>query len=473
MSNQWELNVKDFGRIKEANIIVSPFMLFVGKNNSGKTYLMMLLWGILTEARGLIRKHLSEHPGYHSFMNTLMQGLEQANEEQYTVFELNEAAQDELLNMFNDIVNENKEQLLNKIFRFPVRAGSLKISRNNQIPFYSKYRKEVLPREDSITLNTFAIKSGITFQIDYNKKVIIRGFAPRDEQLFFNTFLELCLVNMICSDFNVAALRTASNAPLYFPASRTGFLQTYRAIIGSYFDKQLEVGSYVMEGSENSLPDTSGTELTLPVAQFLSRLQRHDPNEETTAFYQDEIHFLNSELLDGRVEKGAGNQFRFKPGGGEQAYPLHVTSSLVAEVAPLSIFLTAKEDSKLWIIEEVESHLHSELQRRMVRFLFRLINKGKSIWMTTHSDNLAQQINNLLAIAQHKHKDKLLEKLNYTEQDIIKDLSIVNAYQFEVVNGITEVTHLPLTENGFVMDTFNDTLVKLVTETDLIQNFTE
>lgn len=53
MNQRWTLHVKNFGKVKEADIEISPLMLFVGDNNSGKSYLMSLLWGILTVGRNL------------------------------------------------------------------------------------------------------------------------------------------------------------------------------------------------------------------------------------------------------------------------------------------------------------------------------------------------------------------------------------------------------------------------------------
>ncbi|MDO6994469.1 AAA family ATPase, partial [Brachyspira innocens] len=38
--------VKNFAKIKEAEIELSPFTLFVGDNNSGKSYLASLVWYI-------------------------------------------------------------------------------------------------------------------------------------------------------------------------------------------------------------------------------------------------------------------------------------------------------------------------------------------------------------------------------------------------------------------------------------------
>ena len=42
----WKLKVSGYGKIEHAEIEVAPLTLFVGDNNSGKSYLMSLLWGI-------------------------------------------------------------------------------------------------------------------------------------------------------------------------------------------------------------------------------------------------------------------------------------------------------------------------------------------------------------------------------------------------------------------------------------------
>lgn len=40
------LYVKEYGKIKEAKIKLAPLTLFVGDNNSGKSYLSSLIWGL-------------------------------------------------------------------------------------------------------------------------------------------------------------------------------------------------------------------------------------------------------------------------------------------------------------------------------------------------------------------------------------------------------------------------------------------
>lgn len=42
-----KLILKKFGKIKKAEIELSRFLLFIGDNNSGKSYLMTLIYGLI------------------------------------------------------------------------------------------------------------------------------------------------------------------------------------------------------------------------------------------------------------------------------------------------------------------------------------------------------------------------------------------------------------------------------------------
>ncbi|HEY8378837.1 MAG TPA: AAA family ATPase, partial [Nannocystis sp.] len=47
MKPHWRLHVEDFGRIAAADVDLRRLTLFVGPNNSGKSYLASLLWGLV------------------------------------------------------------------------------------------------------------------------------------------------------------------------------------------------------------------------------------------------------------------------------------------------------------------------------------------------------------------------------------------------------------------------------------------
>ena len=45
---EYTIHVEQFGKIKKADIRVAPLTLFVGDNNSGKSYLLSLVWAFQT-----------------------------------------------------------------------------------------------------------------------------------------------------------------------------------------------------------------------------------------------------------------------------------------------------------------------------------------------------------------------------------------------------------------------------------------
>ncbi|MCQ4088650.1 AAA family ATPase [Saccharibacillus sp. JS10] len=456
MSNSWDLHVTNFGRIREATITVSPFMMFVGKNNSGKSYMMQLLWGIINEVPELMGRTLSKSHQFDDLISYIKPQFMKNG-----LIEIDHTIQNKLFGILNEFLKKYKDELVKKIFNFDISIDELEIQ-------FEKPSSVFLKVEDHEFIKSFKL-----VHIYYNNEFKISIPIEEDESLSEEIkYLLYFILSIFLTDnsFDSNSLFVDHDRdPIYFPASRSGFMQTYRAIVGNVFEDRLTHSFY----SNENYSSISGTQLTLPVTRFIAQLQKHNFNSKNREKYAEEIAFLNNQLLGGEIEKDESQQFRFRSTQDQQTYPLHVTSSLISELTPISIFLSAQNDPNLWIIEEVESHLHSEMQLRMARFLFRMINKGKSVWITTHSDNLAQQINNLLAISQHPNKQGLLRKLEYEETDILADLSTVNAYQFEVEGEHTVVKKLELGRNGFVIDTFNDTLKKLIVETDMIQNYTE
>lgn len=45
--NKWIMHLEDFCKIHKADVEIAPFTMFIGDNNSGKSYLITLLYGLL------------------------------------------------------------------------------------------------------------------------------------------------------------------------------------------------------------------------------------------------------------------------------------------------------------------------------------------------------------------------------------------------------------------------------------------
>ena len=142
--------------------------------------------------------------------------------------------------------------------------------------------------------------------------------------------------------------------------------------------------------------------------------------------------------------------------------PLYITSSVITELAPLSLLLQSGINFKTIIIEEPEAHLHPVLQKRMAQFIVRLVNNKKSVWIITHSDTILQHINNMLKLAKRPaaERKQLMEQFDYEQVDLLQNHQ-VRMYQFSKnseEHDNTVVQELQPQKSGFEVPSFKDAL---------------
>ena len=142
------------------------------------------------------------------------------------------------------------------------------------------------------------------------------------------------------------------------------------------------------------------------------------------------------EMLRGRF-KVADDSVRFTSGSGNGAgfdIPLHLASSSTWELSSLHFFLKYIFDldvSRLIIIDEPESHLDTTNQIRLARLLAELVNAGNRVLITTHSDYIVKEVNNLIMLSSaFARKEETMERLGYGEADVLSP-SQVRAYTAE------------------------------------------
>ena len=101
---------------------------------------------------------------------------------------------------------------------------------------------------------------------------------------------------------------------------------------------------------------------------------------------------------------------------------------MVSELAPLILFLKyLVRPGDLLILEEPESHLHPAAQRQLARGIARLVNARVKVLITTHSDIIISQVNNLLALRQAS--EELIKQGGFEPEDFLQP-ERVGAYLF-------------------------------------------
>ena len=108
--------------------------------------------------------------------------------------------------------------------------------------------------------------------------------------------------------------------------------------------------------------------------------------------------------------------------------PLHLASSSARGLSDLYFYLKhVAEPGQILIIDEPESHLSPTNQVLMARLLVFCVNSGLKVLITTHSDYIVKEINNLIMLnGDFEGKEDFLNRhrKNYTEKDRLNPDSV-------------------------------------------------
>lgn len=435
MDKQWTMRVENFGKIAEAEVTISPLMCFVGDNNSGKSYLMSLLWGILTIGKDIFPKMPSEAKVYKRCEDWLRNTK---NEDMI----LTDEVIDMYVSWFNELLFTNKKLLLKRIFSYDVEAEKIEIKdykRNNKIEI--KWEEQAERYSASKTYLKFPK------QEVYSKEQLLRMNAYICWNILMYGIAEPLYTPV------VKGRRTGE--PVYLPASRTGFMLTYSQLI----ENSLQV-SY----SPTMEEDTSV--LTLPYIDFLQLITKFETKSKQNKKNEPVVRFIEENMTKGNVstKKDIMPVIKYRPYGMSREIPLYLSSSIVTEISPLLLLFKSDINFKTLIIEEPEAHLHPELQQAMARLIVNIVNSDTPVWITTHSDTILQHINNMIKLKNHPHCTELMNEYSYNKKDLL-DRKDVSMYQFGYVKADkSRLEKLECTKYGFVVPTFNNALDKIVRE---------
>jgi predicted ATPase len=184
------------------------------------------------------------------------------------------------------------------------------------------------------------------------------------------------------------------------------------------------------------------------VIKFNSFLKQEKP-ELTT--YIENMLGVQYEIIDGRkviIDKTS-----------RQALPHYMSSSSVRALFDLHLWLKhqAKQGDILFI-DEPELNLHPENQLKIARLLVRLINSGINVFITTHSDYIINEFNNLLMLSnEFPEKKTLMNECGYTQDEVLQAEDL-RAY---IAHTDGTVSLVDLDEYGMIQSGFDDVIVQI------------
>ena len=448
----WKLIVEDYGKIKSAEIEIAPLTLFVGDNNSGKSYLLALLWGIEKfGVEALIGEEYVNTEEANTLIDWIGEQIDSAVKNKHHEVSL-EVISDVLNKLLNTELKKHKNDLVKKIFNSKsVDIGKLEIKLEN-------LKESILHCEVEENFDEFKMYVN-------NEQQAFRfiGKSIVEEELYKEeAFIRWFLVRGLYSSLMSIGMEEEPNdSCIYLPAARTGFMLTKDIInkVGRKNTFNLLVEKEMV------------TPFIRPINQFLDIMGDLSAETSVKENHLKLVSEIEKDMANGTVEISSmpNKEVQYVPIGYKKGMPLRLVSAVVTELSPLILMLKYKDDVKRFYYEEPEMCLHPQLQYKMGKIVGRTVNSGIGMVITTHSDIIMQHINNMIKLTKREDCKEICERLGYTQSDLLSH-DQVKVYQLSAkTRGKTEVMELHCGEDGFVVPTFNDALDNIMNEAYEIQ----
>ncbi len=446
----WRLKVSGYGKLESAEIETAPLTLFVGDNNSGKSYLMSLLWGIRNLGGELLYadETMEITETYGRLRCWVKKQIETAREQGVHTVLASEIG-DELQSVLQERINQNRDKFVKAIFNSSdVEIEELQI----ELTGLAGVSLDFIVREYGRNMGVAITNTGNDgVELALSEKERATGILEeKTGRYFVNTLMALVLDS-----------HGGFNREIYFPAARTGFMLT-KDIINKVSRRTT---FNVAAEQETMVP------FVRPINQFLDVINDLTFDGESNEDFKEIVQYLENGMADGTVEMSAlpNKEAMYVPNGKTSGMPLRITSAVVTELSPLILILKHKRYVDALFYEEPEMCLHPQLQQKMGRVLCKMVNAGVQMNVTTHSDIILQHVNNMIRLSGREDREEICHQLGYMARDLLSPQK-VKVYQLKAVaGGKTKVEELNCGENGFAVPTFNDALDRIMDEAYVIQ----
>ena len=464
--NKNNININNFGVIKDANIDIAPLNILIGPNSSGKSFIAKLI-------------HC-----FSSHENTSM-----INPQQY----------------YKNLSNENKkkfdqfnENLLNYIKTQPtLKSDPFKILIEEIKPlidegilkYFSKIYTDKLEEEFSCNLDNLINFNESDFKIEIGNSILVK---TNDAQLSFtlkeypfkkendDADMEDVVLKLDRDDENILIYINNFLYEIYSSEnSNNAFLNIFGIISSAIMENLLLEKSYYIPAERSEITTDrklltraiqNKSEISKNQAEALAIIQSIDKTKKGD-FYKlackldEEIAKFYVDIEDNDLY----NEIIYINSKNDTKTPSTILSTSVHEISLISLYLKyVLQKGDLLIIEEPEAHLHPKNQRILVKYIADLINDGLKIMITTHSDYILDQINNMIRL--NNYPKEKLNQINYTENHIIH-LEDINIYFFKETEDDSIVCEeVYIDETGFSEDNFSKITDELYDETIHIIN---
>lgn len=386
---------KNIGMIKEASVELGDLTILAGPNNTGKTYIAYTLYGFFKTCTNYfpltdeIKKVISDLTDKgHSNLNLLnldykkifsmmasryskkLHEIFSAREEEFNNAEFSIEINDPLTILANMSKNERQSK-----GHFGEVVLLVKLYFLEDIPYVSFTYEKLVPSKNFIPPPDF----------------ILHGLAPIITSIFFKSF--------ICVSERLAI-------PLFYRE-----LDTQKIALVEQLQKLATVSKEDSFLSLFEMFDKINTRYALPIKDYIDFIRsipeiiKQDSSQDIAELYKYIVAMTGGIY---RYQSTEGLVFASKPHSRTKfSLTTNLWSSSIKSLSGIFFYLKHMAwPGQLLIIDEPEIHLTPQNQIILARLLAACVNKGLKVLITTHSDYLIKEFNNLIMLHNLSENDR-------------------------------------------------------------------
>lgn len=380
-----KFHINKLGLIRDADIEITPMMVFSGESGFGKSYVAMLC-----------------HYFFYVWLDSKSTRLDK---------------------FFKSFQNERGINFFDEKSALPDNGEALAIT---------KHELEEWLAKDAITYLGYmighdAIQADIQVTLPETIPAII-SFSFEQEMIGLNNAEDIYnKLGVLHLSYRFRKLGIQDESPY-------AYILRYAIISELFGDFHNLNYSFVLPPSRGSYMSEELVAKTGMYKSFVQGMKDLEQAQEIQDTVSVELVQLLQTVLDGDVKR-SGDQYIYITHG--ETLPISAAASSVREIAPLQQMITKRDISKAAIlIEEPEAHLHPLKQRMMADIIATMAIGGANMQITTHSDYYIRRLNDLMRLHLLRTVMGTEEFANFCHEhgfipDLTLDPNLLSAYYLE------------------------------------------
>lgn len=439
------VTLQNLGPIKEATInLDKKLIVLCGPNNTGKTYLSYILYAF-TRMRLYGREELSTNL-VDTFFDKRVFNYELNFDKLFDLYSRRiTLINNDLSTIFG--LSDSKAKQMFRGFHF----------------FTDTSRTSFEDYITSIPLDFYIGKDGLNVNVikDTNSKLIQVINKTKEDGSQIKDLIRNELMSAI---YNYIIIHPISYSH-FFTVERNSIYTFHKDILS----KRSRVIDEIQDLDESAKDRawkyvmSSTSRYPLAIRQNLDITNSMLELKKEIGIYADLADEIESEILNGTLSLTDDGELFFSPNKNQKKLvPVQLSASIVKTLSSIIFYIRhISEPNNILFIDEPELNLHPDTQILLARIFGKMINRGLRLVISTHSDYIIREINNLILLSQTSQKfQKEAQKYGYSKDTILLP-DDVSAYLFEYSKNRVKVNPIEVTNSGFEVKTIDEAISSL------------